>query len=296
MKNKIVLLKNGKKIFQLYVKASKKSRLGDSDIMLDAGKNMYFEHVVLGNYFKHYKLPESNINSISWHGYYKIIDDHQLYSPIVHIKSHGTKLDTIGHLGSINYVEPFAFPVCSLYVPGNLMIDSLGITDKNHDKCICLDLPQANSNYRFDFFVLPKGLTFKTFNESPLMLLYKFADLEIFNKPDEGHNIIPDAEIKEFEDIGGNDVFVRRVEEPSNIICTTDSGKQVFSEISDCYSIVINDPNDIYNKLTNKPIIICDENGNMLEPKLLKDVHEEAVDFAPTSKIRIWDNFYGKYK
>ena len=114
MKNKIVLLKEGKKIFQMNFKPSKKSRLGDSDIMLDAGKGMYFSHVVLGNYFRHYKLPELEINSLSWHGYYKIIDGKQLYSPVVHVKSHGTKIDRVGHLGSINSFEPFAFPVCSL--------------------------------------------------------------------------------------------------------------------------------------------------------------------------------------
>ena len=74
--------------------------------MLDAGKGMYFSHVVLGNYFRHYKLPELEINSLSWHGYYKIIDGKQLYSPVVHVKSHGTKIDRVGHLGSINSFEP----------------------------------------------------------------------------------------------------------------------------------------------------------------------------------------------
>lgn len=54
MKHKIVLLKGGKKIFQMNIKPSKKSKLGDSDIMLDAGKGMYFDHVVLGNYFKQF--------------------------------------------------------------------------------------------------------------------------------------------------------------------------------------------------------------------------------------------------
>jgi hypothetical protein len=57
-------LKDGKKVFQMNLKPSKKSKLGDSDIMLDAGKGMYFDHVVLGNYFKHYKLPEFKINSL----------------------------------------------------------------------------------------------------------------------------------------------------------------------------------------------------------------------------------------
>jgi len=80
LKHKIVLLKEGKKIFQMNMKPSKKSKLGDSDIILDAGKGMYFDHVVLGNYFRHYKLSELEINSLSWHGYYEIVDDKHLYS------------------------------------------------------------------------------------------------------------------------------------------------------------------------------------------------------------------------
>ena len=291
MKHKIVLLKDGKKVFQMNIKPSKKSKLGDSDIMLDAGKGMYFDHVVLGNYFKHYKLPEFEINSLSWHGYYKIVDDRQLYSPVVHIKSHSTKIDKVGHLGSINDFEPFAFPVCSLYIPSELNIDGIGITEKDLNRCIYLDIPHLNKCARYDFFVLPKGITIERFNNSPLMLMYRFADLETFNNPDDGHNIVLDAEIKEYKNVGGNDVFIRIIEDPSNIEKVSDSRKQIFKEISEQYTIVINDPNDIYNKLAYKPIIIYDENGNMMKPRLLKDMHEEEIEFKSTSELRIWDDF-----
>lgn len=209
MKHKIVLLKDGKKVFQMNIKPSKKSKLGDSDIMLDAGKGMYFDHVVLGNYFKHYKLPEFEINSLSWHGYYEIIDERQLYSPVVHIKSHSNKIDRVGHLGSINDFEPFAFPVCSIYIPSDL-----------------------------------------------------------------------------------NDVFIRIVGDPSNLQIASDSGKQIFKEISEQYSIIINDPNDIYNKLAYKPVIMYDENGNMMKPRVLKDIHEEEIEFITSEELRIWDDFY----
>ena len=40
------------------------------------------------------------------------------------------------------------------------------------------------------------------------MLMYIFADLEIFNDPDHGHNVVLDAEIKEYKNIGGNDVLL----------------------------------------------------------------------------------------
>ena len=276
------------------IKSSQKSKLGDSDIMLDAGKGMYFEHVVLGNYFRHYKLPEFEINSISWHGYYQVVDDRQLYSPVVNIKSHGTKIDKVGHLGSINDLEPFAFPVCSIYIPRNLSIDGIGVTKKDFNSCIYLDIPQLDKSVRYDFFVLPTGISIEKFKKSPLMLLYRFADLEVFNNPNDGHNIVLDAEIKEFKSVGDNDVFIRIVEDPSNIAKASENCKRIFKEISDQYSIIINDPNDIYNKLASRPIIMSDENGNMMKPRLLKDMHEEEIKFNPKSALKIWDDFYKK--
>lgn len=291
MKHKIVLLKEGKKIFQMNIKPAKESKLGETDIMLDAGKGMSFDHVVLGNYFKHYKSPEFEINSLSWHGYYKNANGKNLYSPVVHIKSHGVIIDKIGHLGSINGVEPFAFPVCSIYLPKDLNTDGIGITKKNTSRCFYLDVPKLERSMRYDFFVLPKELTIERFKKSELMLTYRFADLEIFNRPDEGHNIILDAELLEYKNVGDNDVFIRIVEDPSNIAIASDSGKQIFKEISNEYSIIINDPNDIYNKLTNKPVLTYDEKSNKLKAGWLKDMHEEKIDFKSSEQLMIWDDF-----
>ncbi|MDD4436563.1 MAG: hypothetical protein PHS04_00805 [Tissierellia bacterium] len=69
------------------------------------------------------------------------------------------------------------------------------------------------------------------------------------------------------------------------------NGKQIFKEISDQYTIIINDPNDIYNKLAHKPVIMYDENGNMMKPRLLKDMHEEEIEFKSSDELRIWDDF-----
>lgn len=127
-----------------------------------------------------------------------------------------------------------------------------------------------------------------------MILSYRFADLEVFNNPNDGHNIVLDAEMKEFKSVGDNDVLIRIVEDPSNIEIASDSGKQIFKEISEQYSIIINDPNDIYNKLAYKPVIMYDENGNMTKSRLLKDMHEEEIEFKSSSEIRIWDDFYNK--
>ena len=83
----------------------------------------------------------------------------------------------------------------------------------------------------------------------------------------------------------------QQCEDPSNIQIASDSGKQIFKEISEKYSIIINDPNDIYNKLSDRPIITLDDNGNMMKPRLLKDMHEEEIEFKSSEELKIWDEF-----
>lgn len=124
------------------------------------------------------------------------------------------------------------------------------------------------------------------------MLSYRFADLEIFNSPDGGYNIILDARIKEYKSVGENDVFIRIVEEPSNVEIISDNGKQIFKGISEQYSIIINAPNDIYNKLAYRSIIMYDEYGNMMKPRQLKDMHEEEIKFKSALGFEIWEDFY----
>lgn len=50
------------------------------------------------------------------------------------------------------------------------------------------------------------------------MLTHIFADVEIFDNPDHEHNVVLDAEIKEYRNIEGNDVFIRIVDDSSNIL------------------------------------------------------------------------------
>ncbi len=288
MKKKIIVLKKGKKIFQLHIKPSKKSKLGDFDIMIEPGENMYFEHLVLGNYFKHYKLPEYEIRYISWHGYYETIGGNEVYAPVVNIKSHGHKIDTVRHLGSINSMEPFAFPVCSLYIPKGLSTEKLGLTEK-YENNIYIDTydSDGHKNVRIDFFVLPKSISIDRFKKSPIMLSYHFADLEIFNKPEKGYNILLDAEIEYYNNLECGGVFVRIVKDTSNLDYISYPEK-IFNDISDYFSLVINDPNDIYNKLANFYILEY-ENGKLIGPKSLKGMHEENIEFKDSQRLKIWD-------
>jgi len=291
LKNKIILLHKEKKIFELKINLSRKSILGDCDILLNSGKGMYFDHVILGNYFRYYKLPKEEVDSLSWHGYYEIVNPELLNAPVVHIKSHGKIIDRVFHFGSINYSEPFAFPVCSIYIPYDLNTDVIGRTKKSL-QADYIEVPIVNENLRFDFFVLPKGMPIKRFKRSQLMIMYRFADLDIFNNTSEGYNIVPDAEMEEIKREDNNDILVRIVKDPSNIIIENDSGEQIFKEVCGQYSLIVNDPNDIYNKLTNRLVAACDEDGNMMQLQLLKEIHEKQIDFDPTFETNIWDTFY----
>lgn len=51
-----------------------------------------------------------------------------------------------------------------------------------------------------------------------------------------------------------------------------------YKNISDSYSLVINDPNDIYNKLVNYNIIDYDSN-EFSGLKSLKEIHEKSIGF-----------------
>lgn len=117
MKTRLILQKDGKTIFSLKCKQPKKSKYGELDIMIDAGKNLYFDQVVAGNFFRQYCLPEYKIDSVSWHGYYEIIRDGLLYTPIIHFKNGHDKVAKEWHLGGVNHEERFAFPICSVYLP-----------------------------------------------------------------------------------------------------------------------------------------------------------------------------------
>ncbi len=268
MKNKIVILKRGRRIFTLKNGPPKKpSKKGDVDIMLESrlGKNpVYFENVVAGDYYRHYVYPEFRINAVSWHGYYEIIDKKRLYTPIIHFKDGHTKIDRLWHWGSVNDEEPFAFPICSLFVPKDLNTNNLGTSKLNrgwYNKNINLE-----TDIRLDFFVLPENISADQLLESPIMLIYKFADIEAFNTG----NLEPliDADLEIARNINGNDILIRTVAKRN----------KMFSKLEGSFSLLIHDPNDTYKRLLDRPVIQVNEiNGSLEKPKLFKDIHEDAI-------------------
>lgn len=289
MADKIVFLKEGKKIFQFSIKSPVDSMLGETDIMIDTGKEMYFDHVILGNYFRHYKKSEDKINSISWHGYFKRENKKILLPPKVHLKRHSKYVDQVFHFGTMNQDEPIAFPVCSIYIPPQLDIQHIGKTQKEHQFNTYIDVPKVNNEIRCDFFILPKGLTINQFKKSPVYLLYEFSDIGIFNTPEEGHNVLLNSEMYELPNIGSHDVLLRVVKDPKNLDYGRDDNKQIYEEVSKEYSIIINEPNDSYHRIIDRPMFKVGKDGKLLPPEYLKDVHEKAIDFTSSSENNIWD-------
>lgn len=291
MADKVILLKEGKKIFQFSIKPAKDSVLGETDIMIDSGKAMYFDHVILGNYFRHHKKRENKINSISWHGYFEKFNKEIVLTPKVHLKRSSKYVDKVFHFGSINKDAPIAFPVCSIYIPPQLNTKHIGKTDKNSQYNTYIDIPEVDNEIRFDFFVLPSSLSIDQFKNSPLYLFYEFSDLGVFNTPEEGHNILVDSKMHELRNVGEHDLLIRIVNDPKKLHYGREDKKQIFEEVSKEYSLIINDPNDIYHTLVDRPIIRTDKDGNLLVPEYLKEVHEKSIGFTSSNENSIWDVF-----
>lgn len=269
VKNKIVVLKNGKRIFSLKNGSPPKpSLLGETDIMLETrlGRQaLYFSHVVAGNFFRHYTSPETKINAISWHGYYEKINEKLVWTPIIHLKDGHTKIDELWHLGSINAEEPFAFPLCSLFIPRNMNVDHLGVS-KRDQQWHCIDV-EEETDVRLDIFVLAGNLSIAQLQKSPIGFVYRFVDIEAFNTG-EFEPLIDSVEFEMAHDINGHDILIRSVT----------SSNQLFHELEGSFSLLIHDPNDAYNRLFDRPIIqVSQIDGSYEKPKLLKDMHEEFL-------------------
>jgi hypothetical protein len=164
LKTRFILQKEGKTIFSMKFKQPKKSKYGELDIMIDAGKNLCFDQVVAGNFFRYYNLPEYKINGVSWHGFYEKIREGLLFTPIIHFKNGKNKVAKEWHLGSINQEEPFAFPICSVYIPQEMDLSNVYTSqyDEHNKKIKYLIRPIDNRfNQRIDIFVTSKGISAK---------------------------------------------------------------------------------------------------------------------------------------
>lgn len=260
MNTRLILQREGKTIFSLKCKPSKKSKYGELDIMIDAGKNLYFNQVVAGNFFRHYHLPEDKTDGVSWHGYYESINERLIYTPIIHFKNGRDKIAREWHLGSINHEEPFAFPVCSVYLPREMDLSNVYPSQYEKHKKIKYFIKEFDnsSDQRIDIFITSKGISAKKVLKLSIGWIYKFIDVDVFNDgkalPLHKDDMANGLEVS--VDNSGHDMLIRTVRnqvEASN-----------FTSLKGSYSLLVHDPNDSYQRIVNRPVIEIDQGANVL--------------------------------
>lgn len=293
MSTRIILRKSGRTIFTFKCKQPKKSKYGQVDIMIDAGNKLYFEHVVAGDFFRHYVGADVQINSISWHGFYESISKTLLNTPVINVKSGKSKIDQLWHLGTINQDEPYAVPICSLYVPDimnleNTEISSYNLTGKIKYEIIDLD---DFGECRADIFVTPKNISAQQVLDSTLGIVYKVMDVGTINDEEGKLSFLEESKRDEecklysFEDENGHWIILRIV------------GRQFETEfaekLNNTFSLLLHDPNHIYNRIADRLIMVVDpdtevetiegeyvmiEPVNVLSaPQLLRSVYEKEL-------------------
>lgn len=282
MKTRLILHKEGKTIFSLKCKTPKKGKYGELDIMIDAGKNLYFDQVVAGNFFRHYHLPEDKIDGVSWHGYYESINERLLYTPIIHFKNGRDKIAREWHFGSINHEEPFAFPVCSVYIPQEMDLTNVYTSQYGKHKNIKYFIKELDSTFdqRIDIFITPKGLSAKKVLNSSLGWVYRFADIDMFNDKEGFTSMLNQEDMSRnpeiLEDDTGHEMIVRTVRNQSE--------SSLFSSLEGSFALLIHDPNGVYERIVNRPIIEIEQGANVLSEQgllnravLLKEKYEKEI-------------------
>ncbi|MED1795161.1 hypothetical protein [Brevibacillus nitrificans] len=280
MNNKLIIRKSQKTILTVNIKEAKSSALGELDIMIDSVRGIPFTEVVAGNYHEKFS---NEIESITWHGYYKIDNRNKVKIPTVHFKyDRAGKVTTpkdIKHIGTINANEPFAFPLCSLYIPvDDQWLNSVQVSNyPANRKDLQYHFKDVSNleNKRLDIFITPKGVSATKVMDGILGSLYTFADVPIFNTVD--GRLIPLKEIQnkpEFDQkstieiisLGnGHDIIIR----------TVGDQQSMFSELEGKYSLLIHDPNDALNRIANRFFVKFDEeSGETQEIGIIKDTLE----------------------
>lgn len=274
MNSKFIIRKSQKTILSLNIKLAKNSKLGELDIMIDSAKGMPFERVIAGDYYKSFN---DTIYSISWHGYYQDSANNKIKLPTIHFKDNMQikhKYQDLRHIGAINSSEPFAFPICSLYVPrDDIMFNKLNISEytASNNKYYFKDI---NENYscRMDIFITPKNVSATGLLESDIGSLYKMGDIALFNTKQGIFTVL-----KEIRDNPNRDynsfIDIYSLESGHNIIVRTVGNQDsCYSELEDKYSLLVLDPNDAFNRMANRLILTYDENISRIHDiSIIKD-------------------------
>lgn len=263
--SKIIIRMKNKKIFRINIKSSKKSKKGDFDIMLDAGRSMVFDYAVAGNFFRCF---ENEVNSISWHGFYEEKESQKVMLPVAHFKKKLGVNERLRHFGSINIEECIPFPVCSVYIPANIDVSGLSNSGVSRNKNFIVDVDEdcCSSNMRYDFFIFPKGFHFEDFQKSVAIIIFETQSIDVFNNGGDLSSPEDDMVFCYHELSDGESVLLRKTIEP----------KGSYEKLRGTYSVVIHEPNDVYNIL-NRSVISELEDGTLSQPELMQELHEKEI-------------------
>lgn len=250
--------------------------------MIDAGRNLFFDQVVAGNFFRHYHFPEDKIDGVSWHGFYESINERLLYTPIIHFKNGRNKIAREWHFGSINHEEPFAFPVCSVYLPREMDLTNVYTSQYEKHKNIKYLIKEIDNrlDQRIDIFITPKGLSAKSVLKSSIGWIYEFVDIDMFNDKEGLITMLSQADMSKnmelVEDDSGHGMIIRTVKSQSE--------SSIFSSLEGSYSLLIHDPNSAYQRIVNRPVIEIEQGANVLSEQgllnravSLKEKYEEEI-------------------
>jgi hypothetical protein len=246
------------------------SSQGEVDIFISISKKAQFRKVCLQTscgkrYF------DSEINNISWHGFYSKKES-EIKLPVINFKSGSKKIETIRHTGTVNQKDIFLFPICSVYIPSSFQWDNLTKIQKVERVQIIKLL--ENRQVRVDFFVLPKKISLDSFlSDFSISVFYFLFDITMFDKSKRGSlETLPVEELKNDVQflgysISGWDVLVRLV--------YSDDTRQ--PNLDGHFSILLHDPNDAIRMLLNRFIAYEKENNSRSELEKIKERHSTEV-------------------
>lgn len=269
-KSKLIIRKSKSTIFTIKILPARNSHKGELDIFMDSAKNTVFDNAVFG-YFSYQGVKK--ISAVSWHGFYT--SENGVYKiPKIHFKSsdkHSAYIKNISHYDTINGSEPFAFPICSLYVPQNSPLLSKkaqspypldGIIDYHF-----LDVPD-DQDCRIDIFLTPKNINACDILNTTAGIAYIGSDIDIFNL-----SMAPFFPLLEFKEIydGKSMTCLQSKKLALNhdiIMRIVKNQNRHFSCLEGTYSLLIHDPNQAFNRIANRVVSYPEGNSHFIREEL----------------------------
>lgn len=254
---------------------------GEVDIIFDAANRSCFDMAAIQTR-QGRALVCGPVNYVSWHGFYAL-QDREIRLPVINFHHNRKVIKEVRHRGTVKQKDIFFFPICSVYIPADFPLESVGLSKLEKDT-IGIELHE-HSSARVDFFVLPKGVSAKEFiGNFTISAFYFFADITVFDKSRNGELCglpvnKPEDSVFSMVNIGGWDVFVR-------VLYTRLTREP---ELCNTYSILFHDPNDAIEMLLNRRICRHTLNGEIQEGQLerITDIHgEETRIFVESGRAR----------